>query len=56
MQAGIWVLVNSCPGRATMHSTRSASINDLRISPSLLVLELMEPLASSSAMEPWSLR
>src|SRR5690554_3832349 len=49
---GIWVLVNSCPGRATMHSTRSSSTRRLRISPSPPVLELMEPLASSRAMLP----
>lgn len=44
------------PGKATMHSTRSASISALRISPSLLVLLPMEPLASSRAMLPWGAR
>jgi len=76
MQAGIWVLVKSWPGRATMlalaalttcgmpsdlsgaHSrvavsTKSASIKARRISPSPLEFELIEPLASSRAMEPF---
>jgi hypothetical protein len=39
-------------GKATIHSTKSASIIALRISPSLLVLEPIEPLASSKAMLP----
>ena len=38
MQAGIWVLVKSWPGSATMHSTRSASIEARRMSPSSLEL------------------
>jgi hypothetical protein len=56
MHAGICVLVKSWPGSATMHSTRSASTIALRISPSLLVLLLIEPLASSSAMLPCGAR
>ena len=46
------VLVNNCPGKATMHSTKSCSTKRRRISPSLLVLELIEPLANKRAIEP----
>lgn len=49
-------MVKSWPGRATMHSTRSASIRARRISPSPPELELMEPLASSRAIEPFGAR
>ena len=40
----------------TMHSTKSFSISAFLICPSLLVLELMEPLAKSKPMEPLGAR
>ena len=44
--------MNSCPGNATMQSTRSASIRFFRISPSLDCLEDIDPLASTNPASP----
>ena len=51
-QAGICVLKKSCGGRATIHSTKSASIKARRISPSPLCPEDMEPLARTKPACP----
>ena len=50
--AGICVFRKSFAGRLTMQSTRRASINPLRISPSPDVLEVSAPLASTKTGLP----
>ena len=49
---GICVDLKSCPGSATMQSTRSASKRFLRISPSLDCADDIEPLARTNPAAP----
>ncbi len=51
-QTGICVVQDSCLGRATMQSTRSASMLFLRMSPSPDWLDESEPLARTKPAVP----